>query len=52
MEKQVKLRDLIIKELLSLDTSLPNNIKPANNNKYQNQTILSNLLKNNTKYKT
>ena len=52
LEKQVKLRDLIIKELLSLDTSLPNNIKPANNNKYQNQTILSNLLKNNTKYKT
>ena len=52
LEKQVKLRDLIIKELLSLDTSLPNNIKPANNNKYQNQEILSNLLKNNTKYKT
>jgi len=52
LEKQVKLRDLIIKELLSLDTSLPNNIKPANSNKYQNHEILSNLLKNNSKYKT
>ena len=53
LEKQVKLRDLIIKELLSLDTSLPNNIKPLNNNKNQNQNnaILSSLLKNNTKYK-
>jgi hypothetical protein len=52
LEQQVKLRDLIIKELLSLDSLLPNNIKPENNTKYENCSHLVNFLKNNSKYQT
>ena len=52
LEQQVKLRDLIIKELLSLDSLLPNNMKPDNNNNYENCSNLINFLKNNSKYQT
>ena len=52
LEQQVKLRDLIIKELLSLDSLLPNNIKPENNTKYEDCSALVNFLKNNSKYQT
>ena len=52
LEHQVKLRDLIIKELLSLDSLLPKNIKPENNTKYENCSHLVNFLKNNSKYQT
>mgnify|MGYP002624180383 CR=1 FL=1 len=52
LEQQVKLRDIIIKELLSLDSLLPNNIKPENNTKYENCSNLVNFLKNNSKYQT
>ena len=52
LEQQVKLRDIIIKELLSLDSLLPNNIKPEKNTKYENCSNLVNFLKNNSKYQT
>ena len=54
LEKQVKIRDLIIKELLFLDNVLPNNISTESNNKYNINTSISNILKTEekNKYKT